>query len=95
MRKTVFLLLLGVCAVSLQALEYKFWNAKGIQCQIVAPAKPDAREKEGIALLQNSFLAMGKDAVKVGANVFQFFTRNPRGYRENSVHDIEKKKPNK
>ena len=25
------------------------------------------------------FLAMGKDAVKVGANVFQFFTRNPRG----------------
>ena len=65
MRKTVFLLLLGVCAVSLQALEYKFWNAKGIQCQIVAPAKPDAREKEGIALLQNSFLAMGK--VKLAA----------------------------
>lgn len=25
------------------------------------------------------FLAMGKDAVQIGANTFQFFTRNPRG----------------
>ena len=25
------------------------------------------------------FLAMGKAAVSVGANTFQFFTRNPRG----------------
>jgi len=25
------------------------------------------------------FLAMGKDAVSIGANTFQFFTRNPRG----------------
>ena len=25
------------------------------------------------------FLAMGKDAVKIGANTFQFFSRNPRG----------------
>lgn len=25
------------------------------------------------------FLAMGKDAAKIGANTFQFFTRNPRG----------------
>lgn len=25
------------------------------------------------------FLAMGKDAVKIGATTFQFFTRNPRG----------------
>lgn len=25
------------------------------------------------------YLAMGKDAVKINANVFQFFTRNPRG----------------
>ena len=25
------------------------------------------------------FLAMGKDAVDIGANTFQFFTRNPRG----------------
>lgn len=25
------------------------------------------------------FLAMGKDAVKINANTFQFFTRNPRG----------------
>lgn len=27
----------------------------------------------------NGFHAMGQDAVKIGANVFQFFTRNPRG----------------
>ena len=25
------------------------------------------------------FLAMGKEAVKIGGNTFQFFTRNPRG----------------
>ena len=25
------------------------------------------------------FLAMGREAVKIGANTFQFFTRNPRG----------------
>ena len=25
------------------------------------------------------FLAMGRDAVSIGANTFQFFTRNPRG----------------
>lgn len=25
------------------------------------------------------YVAMGKDAVKIGANTFQFFTRNPRG----------------
>ena len=25
------------------------------------------------------YLAMGKEAVKIGANTFQFFTRNPRG----------------
>ncbi len=25
------------------------------------------------------FLAMGKEAVGIGANTFQFFTRNPRG----------------
>lgn len=27
----------------------------------------------------NGFLAMGKQAVEIGANTFQFFTRNPRG----------------
>ena len=25
------------------------------------------------------YLAMGKEAVKIGASTFQFFTRNPRG----------------
>ena len=25
------------------------------------------------------YLAMGREAVKIGANTFQFFTRNPRG----------------
>lgn len=27
----------------------------------------------------DGYLAMGKEAVKIGANTFQFFTRNPRG----------------
>ena len=34
------------------------------------------------------FLAMGKDAVDIGANTFQFFTRNPRG---GSAKAIDKK----
>ncbi|MDR0506075.1 MAG: deoxyribonuclease IV [Dysgonamonadaceae bacterium] len=29
--------------------------------------------------VSGGFTAMGKDAVEIGANVFQFFTRNPRG----------------
>ena len=29
--------------------------------------------------VSNGFLSMGKDAVKIKANTFQFFTRNPRG----------------
>lgn len=29
--------------------------------------------------VSNGFLAMGKDARSIGANTFQFFTRNPRG----------------
>lgn len=37
------------------------------------------------------FLAMGKDAVKIGANTFQFFTRNPRGGKAKplDLSDIE------
>ncbi|MGD9678313.1 MAG: deoxyribonuclease IV [Vulcanibacillus sp.] len=36
--------------------------------------------------------AMGKDAVKIGANTFQFFTRNPRGSKAKAidVEDVEK-----
>ena len=36
------------------------------------------------------FLAMGKEAVKIGANTFQFFTRNPRGgkAKESNPEDI-------
>lgn len=36
------------------------------------------------------FLAMGKEAVKIGANTFQFFTRNPRGgkAKELNLEDI-------
>lgn len=38
------------------------------------------------------FLAMGKDAGKIGANTFQFFTRNPRGTRAKAINekDIER-----
>ena len=37
------------------------------------------------------FLAMGKEAVKAGANTFQFFTRNPRGGRAKEIDpkDVE------
>ncbi len=37
------------------------------------------------------FLAMGKDAVKINANTFQFFTRNPRGgkAKELDLKDLE------
>lgn len=32
-----------------------------------------------------SYLAMGKDAVKINANTFQFFTRNPRGGKAKDI----------
>lgn len=37
------------------------------------------------------YLAMGKDAVAIGANVFQFFTRNPRGGKAKDINpaDVE------
>ena len=37
------------------------------------------------------YLAMGKEAVKIGANTFQFFTRNPRGGKAKAldIADIE------
>lgn len=40
--------------------------------------------------LSGGFEAMGKDALKIGANTFQFFTRNPRGgsARELDAADI-------
>ncbi|NLY44917.1 MAG: deoxyribonuclease IV [Tissierella sp.] len=36
--------------------------------------------------------AMGKDALKIGANTFQFFTRNPRGSKAKDIdpEDVEK-----
>lgn len=33
------------------------------------------------------FAAMGKDALKIGANTFQFFTRNPRGSRAKKIDE--------
>lgn len=41
------------------------------------------------------YLAMAKDAVKIGANTFQFFTRNPRGGNakeidENDIQEFKK-----
>ena len=32
------------------------------------------------------FTAMGKQALKMDANTFQFFTRNPRGVKSNEIH---------
>ena len=31
------------------------------------------------------FLAMGRTALSIGANTFQFFTRNPRGSRAKAI----------
>ncbi len=31
------------------------------------------------------YLAMGKEAVKINANTFQFFTRNPRGGKAKDI----------
>ena len=38
------------------------------------------------------YFAMGKDAIKIGANTFQFFTRNPRGGAAKAIdlNDIQK-----
>ena len=33
------------------------------------------------------YLAMGKEAVKIGANTFQFFTRNPRGSKAKEIDE--------
>ena len=35
------------------------------------------------------FLAMGKQAVEIGANTFQFFTRNPRGGAAKALDDAD------
>ena len=35
------------------------------------------------------FMAMGRDAVKTGANVFQFFTRNPRGGAAKAIDEAD------
>lgn len=32
------------------------------------------------------YLSMGKEAVKIGANTFQFFTRNPRGTKAKAIN---------
>ena len=36
------------------------------------------------------YLAMGKDAQKINANTFQFFTRNPRGGKAKELNEAEK-----
>ena len=40
----------------------------------------------------NGYLAMGKEAVKLDANTFQFFTRNPRGPKAKAIdeNDVER-----
>lgn len=35
------------------------------------------------------FLAMGKEAVKIGADTFQFFTRNPRGTKAKKIDPVD------
>ena len=33
------------------------------------------------------YLNMGKDALKINANTFQFFTRNPRGFKSKPLNE--------
>ncbi|MBP1925003.1 deoxyribonuclease-4 [Sedimentibacter acidaminivorans] len=42
--------------------------------------------------ISNGFEAMGKDALEIKANTFQFFTRNPRGSKAKNIdiNDVEK-----
>ena len=42
--------------------------------------------------VSKGFFAMGKEAESIGANTFQFFTRNPRGSKAKAIDekDIEK-----
>ena len=35
------------------------------------------------------FLHIGKEAVSIGANTFQFFTRNPRGSKAREIDENE------
>ena len=35
------------------------------------------------------YLAMGKEAVSIGANTFQFFTRNPRGSKAKDIDESD------
>lgn len=38
------------------------------------------------------FEAMGKEALKIGANTFQFFTRNPRGSKAKAIDPVDAQK---
>ena len=38
------------------------------------------------------FYAMGRDAVKLGANTFAFFTRNPRGGKAKEIDEKDVQK---
>lgn len=42
--------------------------------------------------VSNGYEKMGKDALKIGANTFQYFTRNPRGSKAKNIdaEDVEK-----
>jgi deoxyribonuclease-4 len=42
--------------------------------------------------VSKGFEAMGKDALKIGANTFQFFTRNPRGSKAKAIDAVDMEK---
>ncbi|NYB76010.1 deoxyribonuclease IV [Sedimentibacter hydroxybenzoicus DSM 7310] len=42
--------------------------------------------------VSNGYEKMGKDALKIGANTFQYFTRNPRGSKAKSIDAGDAKK---
>ncbi|MEA5096013.1 putative endonuclease 4 [bioreactor metagenome] len=42
--------------------------------------------------VSGGYEAMGKDALKIGANTFQFFTRNPRGSKAKDIDPLDAEK---
>nr|WP_300094263.1 deoxyribonuclease IV [Sedimentibacter sp.] len=42
--------------------------------------------------VSGGYEAMGKDALKIGANTFQFFTRNPRGSKAKEIDPLDAEK---
>ena len=59
--------------------------------------KYNKKEKDMLAIgchlsTSKGYEAMGHDALEIGANTFQFFTRNPRGSKAKDIDPIDVEK---